>query len=360
MKISTQQLPTYTLILVVGLALGAVTTLGATVFADGDPTTDDVPRMLPYQGTLEINGQPVHATGTSALAMRFDLYDSAEAPEPVYSQRVTVEVYAGRFTTTIGPEGEGPAGEVVAIGDVVAAADDLHLGIVLLNDLEDPEDDTALANRQRLMATPYAMWTTTATSFTVARDLSAGGALRVGGTAHVGTGRPLSGAAQLQLDTNLAEGAPDNFNDYQVLMNRGASPAASHGIGVQSDGALFLNTTDDVVFYEDGQQRLHMDGGTLRTQNVAATGTISGDFQLALSGEHSVSHHNQDGSTERNMGATSDRFCFLTKAGYRDVDGGSEYAECRVFATGGQWKLRAHLNNTGDADAYCTARCISW
>ena len=164
----------------VGLIMGALSTLTLTVMADGDPTTDAVPRMLPYHGMLELNGAPVHAVGDEAIPLRFELYDGPEGAL-VYQQTQRVEVFGGRFTATIGPVGDDGAGGAVAITDVVSAADDLHLGMTLLNNEEDPDDDVTLANRQRLAATPYALWSTSAARFEVATDLNVGRDLRVGG-----------------------------------------------------------------------------------------------------------------------------------------------------------------------------------
>ncbi len=155
--------------------------------ADGDPRTDSVPRMMPYEGYLELDGAPVDARGDDALHLLFALYDSPEAAEPVYTQPLVVEVYAGSFTATVGPVGQGPDGGARAIADVVTAADDLHLGLTLLGDPDDPADDIPLSRRQPIRATPYALWTTAATDLSVADeaqidgDLTVGGALAAGG-----------------------------------------------------------------------------------------------------------------------------------------------------------------------------------
>ncbi|MEO1270277.1 MAG: hypothetical protein AAFX99_19485, partial [Myxococcota bacterium] len=60
----------YPTLLFTGLAMGIITTLTLNVMADGDPTTDSVPRSLPYQGTLEVNGEPLNALGADALNIR--------------------------------------------------------------------------------------------------------------------------------------------------------------------------------------------------------------------------------------------------------------------------------------------------
>ena len=156
--------------LTAGILLGGALATGLSVYADGNPATDTVPRILPYQGVLELDGRPVHATGAEALAIEFALYDGADAATPVYTQATSVEVYSGRFTTSMGPTGVPPEGDPVALADVIQAADDLHLGLTLLGE-EGPDDDVSLANRQRIASTAYAMWTTSATDLSVARDL---------------------------------------------------------------------------------------------------------------------------------------------------------------------------------------------
>ena len=174
---------TVRLLCIVALTLSA--TVGVAQ-ADGDPTTDNVPRMLPYQGMLELDGQPVNAVGANAINVMFALYDGPGAEQPTYRQQLSIEVYSGRFTATIGPIGIGPDDQPKPIAQVISAADDLYLGMTLLGDLNDPADDIALSNRQRILATPFAMWTTSATDLNVARALVVGGNATVQGDLTVG------------------------------------------------------------------------------------------------------------------------------------------------------------------------------
>ena len=169
------------LLIAAALALAMLVPTLHPAWADGDATTDAVPRILPYQGMLELDGRPLDATGDRALHLELALYDGPEAPEPAYRQALLVEVYQGRFTAPIGPTGRGPGGGARALEDVIAAADDLYLGMTLLGDPDDPDDDIALQNRQRIHATPYAMWANTATDLTIARDAIVGRHLAVGG-----------------------------------------------------------------------------------------------------------------------------------------------------------------------------------
>ena len=187
--------------------------------ADGDPATDAVPRLLPYQGQLELDGQPVNATGANALHIGFLLFDGADAEAHVYRQDLVIQVYSGRFTATIGPTGTNPAGEEVPIDRIITNADDLYLGMILLGNPGDPDDDIALSNRQRIHASPYAMWTTAATDLNVARALVVGGNATVQGDLTVG------GAV------NLPAGAIDAAEIADTVVSTGLT-RRDGGIGV--------------------------------------------------------------------------------------------------------------------------------
>ncbi len=208
-------------ILLAGLLMGSLLALGANVMADGDPTTDQVARTLPYQGTLEVDGQPLQATGEQALPMEFQLYASQADEHPVYRQQIIVEVFSGRFTTIIGPLGLDAEGNEVEVSQVIQAADDLHLGMVVLGDLEDPEDDIVLAGRQRIHATPYALWTTSATDMSIARNLVIGGDAQVGGGLNVEGNSRLVGGVEVVGDVNLPNGSLGLSNMENAFVGTG-------------------------------------------------------------------------------------------------------------------------------------------
>lgn len=187
------------------LTLCLVALMPLTAAADGNPATDGVPRLLPYQGLLELDGRPVNAVGDNALHIGFLLFRGADAEAHVYRQDLRIQVYSGRFTATIGPTGTDPTGAEVPIERIITNADDLYLGMILLGDPADPDDDIVLSNRQRIHASPYAMWTTAATDLSVARNLV------VGGNAVVDGDLTVRGAVNLPAGVintaNLADGA---------------------------------------------------------------------------------------------------------------------------------------------------------
>ncbi|MEO1266934.1 MAG: hypothetical protein AAFX99_02485 [Myxococcota bacterium] len=271
------------LLLGVGVVLGALSTIALTAMADGDPTTDSVPRMLPYQGTLENNGQPVNAVGDQAIPLRFSLFDGPTSEEAVYIQEIEVEVFAGRFTTTIGPSGVDGQGETVAIVDVIQAADDLHLGLTLLSD---DGEEIILSNRQRIMATPYALWTTAATNMNIANNLVVDGNTLLGGdmvaNGNVTVGQEgqlhlLSEAdASLESDGALVIGGERNItiDNNELIARNGTSPAV-----------LTVGSPTDVGGNVNVNGNLRVNGGTMRgrpelrrvTRNLTATGVVSID-----------------------------------------------------------------------------------
>lgn len=206
----------------------AATAITSPARADGDPTTDDVPRMLPYQGVLERDGVPVEAAGENALHLLFALYDGAGAEAPIYTQALVVEVFTGRFTATIGPVGLGPDGQERPIDALFAAADDLYLGMTLLGDPDDPEDDVPLANRQRIYATPYAMWSTSATNLSVAGHARVGGDLAVTGAARVDGGLRVAGPVELPAGS-LGLDALDPATVGEGLVRDGAGVTIDQG-----------------------------------------------------------------------------------------------------------------------------------
>src|SRR5690606_25501727 len=62
-------------LIVLNASLGAALSTAVTVLADQNGQTDGVPRQIPYNGVLELDGQPVDATGEEAVQMRFSIYD---------------------------------------------------------------------------------------------------------------------------------------------------------------------------------------------------------------------------------------------------------------------------------------------
>lgn len=167
------------------------------VWADNDdnPATEDIPRVVPYDGLLNLDG--VGLTGT--VDMVFTLYDAASGGNTVWTESWTsandhpVTVRAGRFSVNLGTY-EG-------IEDVIADAGQVFLGI----QVKEPEAEnfTALGGRQRLNPVPYALWSAQAADLTVAGSLNVGGTAVVGGELRAAGALRADGATDLNGTLNV-------------------------------------------------------------------------------------------------------------------------------------------------------------
>ncbi len=145
------------------VVLGAVTgSLAATIMmlavqamADGNQSTDSVPRYIAYHGTLEKDGEGVNAT----VQMKFELFDGATTLASAWNEIQGVTVYAGRFSVMLGSTS---AASVSALEGKVKGADDLYLAV----SIKSGNDWITLSGKQRFLPTPYAVWSTASTNLT--------------------------------------------------------------------------------------------------------------------------------------------------------------------------------------------------
>ncbi len=144
---------------------------------DGDPATEEVPRVVPYDGVINLDGQPFDGL----MDMRFSLYAAPDGGEAVWAERWAqvderaVTVTGGRFAVNLGA--------FTPIEDTILDAGTLYLGI----EVRRAGDGAfvALGGRQRINPVPYAMWSAASADLEVAGELEVGGHATVGGDARV-------------------------------------------------------------------------------------------------------------------------------------------------------------------------------
>jgi len=165
--------------------------------ADGDPATNDVLQVVPYQGRLEKDGQPV----SGEVKMYFRLYDGAGDTE-VWHEAQLAQVFAGRFVVLLGicydyqpgdlrcPDG---AGGPDPISTVIGNADDLQLAI----DLEVGGASVTMMHRKRFLPVPYAMLSTNHPVMVVDQDLTVGGDATVTGAISAGGDLSVAGVTTM-------------------------------------------------------------------------------------------------------------------------------------------------------------------
>jgi hypothetical protein len=162
-----------------------VLVVGVVVLADNNPATDQVKRMVGYQGWLDRDGVPV----SGPVDLVLGLYADDTSPSPIYRQCFSTTASAGRFHVVLGPQGVtggdgvGCAGTPVSLATVIADANDLHVGV----SVSDRQAGlVALRGRQRILPVPYTFWATEAADFRVNQDLTVVRNAAVSGTLTAG------------------------------------------------------------------------------------------------------------------------------------------------------------------------------
>ncbi|MCA9565624.1 MAG: hypothetical protein KC561_19135, partial [Myxococcales bacterium] len=209
----------------------AFTLLVCSIFAGHVAWADDVPRVIPYSGYLEIDGEPYNGDAQ----FRFRLYDAGGTLEwgETYSGDDTVPVVDGHFDVYLGAVTGGLAGDFLR-------AEYLTLRIYYKE--EGHSGYTRVYPDQVIVPVPYALWTT------------ASGPLTVNGTLDLGSQATFSG--DIDVDGNVA------LNSNGSIVAQGTVSGTSleaYGI-FDADG---VDATVDVTGQLTVTDQFLVDGGDL-------------------------------------------------------------------------------------------------
>lgn len=254
------------MLLAAALLGGSVSSLLASrvASADGNPATDDVPRVVAYSGNIELDGLPF----SGDLDFRFRLYDGGDVTASWEEVHAAHEVFSGVFSVELG--------RTSPIDAVVAAGDALSLGI----DIRIPGEGawTQLGGRQAFATVPYAMWAASGADFTIARDSFVGRDLDVVGETTLRGDTTLLGAlsaasASLAGDLTAASGVFSggvsvgglSSSSSVVATSIEVRPIATPFIDFANDSgsdfdARFILTTDDRLVLEGAALRINSGG----------------------------------------------------------------------------------------------------
>jgi hypothetical protein len=225
---------------------------------DDDPATDSLPRVVPYEGVLDLDGLP----HTGFLDMRFSFFDAPSGGAPVWTetwsnaQQRAVQLFRGRFAVALGTFDDGG---LATLESIIADADPIYLAIEVKRTNEAEDAWVALSGRQRLNPVPYAIWSAKASDLNVAGAATVGGNTLVGGTLNVAgntrlsaltvsgattlTGATTVGGALIANGALTANGAITNANaDVNIADGLNVSGNVSN-----SAGNLVLNDNVDIV-----------------------------------------------------------------------------------------------------------------
>lgn len=242
---------------------------------DGDPATQDIPAVVPYDGVLDLDG----ASFNGQVDMIFTLYGSADGDDPVWQETWStaderpITVTAGRFSVNLGTFED--------IEDVIADAGQVFLGL----SVKRPEDEeyTALAGRQRLNPVPYALWGARASNLTVAGAASVGGALTVGGQV---TAANVEVDGTVRADRFFIEGVDDqqgrlfsHFGDYLYMGEQD-----TFGLGLRIEMPVLARFGADLRNGVSVLGGLDVDGGLTLTDGATITGAVGITGSVTLTG----------------------------------------------------------------------------
>ena len=261
-----------TLAIAIGSSVAtALLVTALTAYADGNPSTDQVPKLIPYQGTLEKDGTGV----TGQVPMTFSLFDGSAATTAAWTEKQTVNVFAGRFLAMLGATS---ATSATNLAKTLTNADDVYLAVTL----NTGSGDVPLSNRQRFLPTPYSLWTTASTNFkTNSVDAPSGVPL----TLNAGT------KTEVQVGGNL------RLRGYDVTFSPlDAGPRGDGGRAVVQDtgDTLALNFNGDFAggVRVDGAVNVpgNLTVGTSLSVNVTAKQCSGGAWDCVCpTGRHAIS-----------------------------------------------------------------------
>ena len=292
---------------------------------DNNPATDTLPRGLPYEGHLAVDGVPLNG----AVAVTFALWSLPVGGGMLFDETQQVSFVNGRFSVLLG----------VGMGDrrippIVFDAADVYLGVTVNN--------TQLSGRQRIVPVPHALWAARAADFIVADTLDVGGASNLGGATTVGT--PMMNANLTVNGTVTAVRATVNG-----ALTAGATNVAGLTAGATTvNGALTAGATN-VAGLTASSLTLPMANGIPNVTGFRVTPAfdrisfIKGFLGLPETPDFDMGVRSTQGA------------CFLTSVATYDSN-----SSCEVFiGVNGNWALGLRRANVAAFGlSACAAQCL--
>ena len=306
----------------------AVLITALSALADSNPDTDQVGRVVPYQGTLEKDGRATNGT----LDLVFQLFDGASAQTPVWEETLSVTVFSGRFSVLLGSSSTQSEQK---LGKALSDADDLHLAVSVK---PDAETLVPLSNRLRFLPVPYSFWSTASTNLKVSSIDSPGSSMclncREAKTVTVGGNLGMKGT-----DLIIAPADPNVRGDGGRAMVHGGGDQLVLSYSGDFAGGVHVHGPPDfkeTALTVNGTDKSAHNPATLAVTSGNQTMTFDGDAIDTLAGQDLWLNHFsksgvQVGGNLNVAGAISSPNLHNRSSGYQDfnVDGGVWWGQTR-------------------------------
>lgn len=242
LQVEVSQRTALGLSVVVILVAASVAALTARAFV-GAGASNGMPLVIPYQGTLAENQQPV----TGQRDMTFAIYDGPEGSGASKLWETTtarsVDVVDGVFSINLG------ANPDPQLSSSIFDHDGLFLEVVV--------DGTPLLPWQQVAPAPHAIRAAQAVDFVVSDHLQIGGSMDVGGTADVTGNLNVDGSTDLSGPTSVH--SPVTF--YSAPDVKVNSSGRSGGALVIGPGGTYEMRIDENEIESKGNLWLNRDSG---------------------------------------------------------------------------------------------------
>ena len=265
-----------------GVLVGAIMAVGLTSMADG-PELDTDPRVVPYNGVLEFNGEALN--GQADLEFTLTDVPGGEGANCAFSEEHdNVTAYAGRFSVNIC----SVAGD---LPDCVFDSTAMYIEVGV-RDAESDGDYVALSGSQRIHPVPFSYWAAEGSDFKVDGDATIGGSVALGDSSALGdaalyvaqqvSDQPVFWAGQFTVDSedgsgliNIVAGAHATTNNNHAFNDtRGASRIRLGDGDITFYGGPTEGTADGTVSWTELLD-LDSDGSMNASGNIQSAGNIT-------------------------------------------------------------------------------------
>ena len=333
-----------------GIIFGTILAFGVNLMAE-DSELDTGPRVFPYNGVLEFNGEAVNDN----VDLQFTLTDEGDC---VFEEaHDNVAVFAGRFTTNIGAI-------VGGVPTCVFDADEIYIQVAV-READEEGQYTALLGQQR-----FAYWAAEGSDFKVDGDANilgnanVGGALSIGGSISdpdsavvVDDGIIITG------DATIRGSIKDNTGDVTIddSLDVTGSIDAQDSI-FSSTGDVTINDNLDIRgSIQDTNGSVIIDDSLTVTGNLSVTGTLL----TKTTGTLTVTRGNVAGGAEI-ANRNSRTFCTaFTRLQPRNSGNDRVTGHCTVITNAGngvsKYQVSAFLGDeSSETSMTCHWECLSW